>query len=233
MNLDSVLAEAARGINRQTTLEDTLDAIVCAAAYSLPGMDHVGISVASRDGSIETLAATDQLVWELDHLQYALNEGPCVHAIQAEPAVIVENLAHDHRWPRYTAAAAQRGVLSQMGLQLYLEEETLGALNMYSTTTATVDPGLRDAADLFAQYAALAMGRVRREVQLQHALRARKTIGQALGLIMERYKIDEARAFAFLTRASQTSNIKLRTIAKELVDQANAAADQKTGRDLR
>ena len=50
---------------------------------------------------------------------------------------------------------------------------------------------------------------------------------------MERYKIDEARAFAFLTRASQSSNIKLRTIAKELVDQANAAADHKTGRDLR
>jgi AmiR/NasT family two-component response regulator len=39
---------------------------------------------------------------------------------------------------------------------------------------------------------------------------------------MERYDMDEDRAFAFLVRASSHANIKLRVVAQELVDQHNA-----------
>jgi hypothetical protein len=39
---------------------------------------------------------------------------------------------------------------------------------------------------------------------------------------MERYEMNEDRAFAFLVRASSAGNIKLRAIAKELVDRRNA-----------
>jgi len=45
-------------------------------------------------------------------------------------------------------------------------------------------------------------------------------IGQAVGILMERHKLSEARAFQFLARASQTSNIKIRDLAQELVDTA-------------
>jgi AmiR/NasT family two-component response regulator len=38
---------------------------------------------------------------------------------------------------------------------------------------------------------------------------------------MERYAMDEDRAFAFLIRASSHRNIKLRAIAQELVDESN------------
>ncbi|MFL6002482.1 MAG: ANTAR domain-containing protein [Nocardioides sp.] len=38
---------------------------------------------------------------------------------------------------------------------------------------------------------------------------------------MERYQIDEDRAFQFLIRASQTGNIKLRAVAEELVTTTN------------
>src|SRR3954463_4225029 len=76
------LAESARLINTPQTLEETLDAIVRASLVSVAGFDHVGISLMHRDGTFETKAATDQLVWELDDLQYSMGEGPCVSAMR-------------------------------------------------------------------------------------------------------------------------------------------------------
>jgi AmiR/NasT family two-component response regulator len=74
---------------------------------------------------------------------------------------------------------------------------------------------------LFAVHAALALGRARRESQLSEALATRKVIGQAIGLLMARYRINEERAFQFLVRASSTSNTKLRDIAREVVREAD------------
>jgi AmiR/NasT family two-component response regulator len=69
------------------------------------------------------------------------------------------------------------------------------------------------------------MERAFKDEQLNEALATRNVIGQAIGMVMERYQMDEKRAFAFLVRVSSTSNIKLRLIAQELVDRAN---DEKT-----
>ena len=49
-------------MHSQHVLRSTLQAIVETAQRSLAGIDHAGVSVTHRDGRIETLAATDQLV---------------------------------------------------------------------------------------------------------------------------------------------------------------------------
>ena len=59
-------------------------------------------------------------------------------------------------------------------------------------------------------------------VQLRDALESRNTIGQALGMLMERQQVTTEQAFDILRRASQRENRKLREIASELVDQHNA-----------
>jgi GAF domain-containing protein len=231
-DLADALARAAREINSPHDLESTLDAIVHAAQRSLPGVEHVGISVVHRDGKIETQAGTDQLVWDVDGIQYELGEGPCLHAIEAvdSPVVVVDDLRHDQRWPRYVPRALERGVKAQLGLRLYTEDETLGALNLYSTDSDTIDPELVHVAELFATHAALALGRARREQSLNEGLASRKLIGQAIGIVMERYELDEDRAFGYLVRVSQHGNVKLRAVAQELVDQANGRRDEeKTG----
>jgi hypothetical protein len=38
---------------------------------------------------------------------------------------------------------------------------------------------------------------------------------------MERFGLDEDRAFAYLVRVSSRSNVKLRDVAKEIVDRRN------------
>lgn len=223
-DLAQALIDVAREINTTHDVDATLDAIVRTARGSLPGVDHVGISLLRQDGTIETVSGTDQLVWGLDSVQYSLREGPCYDAVVTGPVCVAGDLRHDGRWPNYAARAVERGVKSQMGLRLFLEEETFGALNLYSTSRDVLTPDVQHVAELFSAHAALALGRARQVEGLNTALQTRKVIGQALGIVMERYQLDEDRAFQFLIRVSSQSNAKLRDIAQELVDQANERA---------
>lgn len=216
-----MLADVARQINAPVDLTSTLEAIVRSATTSLAGIDHVGISMVHRGGRIETMAGTDQLVWDLDALQYELREGPCYESITKVPVLVANELRHDQRWPRYVPRAAKQGVQAQMGIRLFVEGETVGGLNLYSTQVDQIDPDVQHVAELFATHAALELGRARQTEDLNTALSTRKVIGQALGILMERYELNEDRAFQFLVRVSTHSNVKLRDIAQELVDQAN------------
>jgi GAF domain-containing protein len=215
----SALAEAARTIHREETLEETLGAIAGTARISVPGIDHAGISIITPNGGIETKAATDAVVWEFDRLQYDLGEGPCVSAMRGDPVISVPHARHDQRWPEFMPRALKLGLQSQLAVRLFLDEEgTMGALNLYSTSQEEIDPDAEHVAELFASHAAIALHQAREVEHLNHALESRKVIGQALGIVMERYELDETRAFAFLLRASSTSNIKLRAIAAQLVE---------------
>ena len=223
-DIGAALLRVTREMSEPRELQSTLDMIVETAARSLPGIDHVGITIASRDGEMETRAGTDDFVWELDRLQYELGEGPCMHAIGVDPVTTVEWASREQRWPRFMPLAVAKGLRSQMGMRLYTERETLGGLNMYSTSSDTIDPDAVHMAELFAAHASLALGHARREEQLSEALRTRKVIGQAIGILMERHDLDEDGAFAFLTRVSSHSNVKLRTVAQEVVDLRNEAS---------
>lgn len=222
------LADAARTINSPRTLGETLDAIVHAARVSVPGFDHVGISIVHGKDQIETKAATSQLVWELDGVQYRLMEGPCVSAMFEEPIVSVPALRHEQRWPRYVPEALQHGVRAQLGYRLYLDGHTMGGLNFYSTESDTVPDGACEVGELFAVHATVALGRAMEQDTLNIALTTRGLIGQAVGLTMARFEIPSARAFQYLVRASSTSNIKVRDIAEEVVSQANARYEPKS-----
>lgn len=221
----SALTEAAQSINQHRSLDQTLDAIVRAAQQTVPGFDHVGISIVhgknGASGRIETRAGTGSLVWEVDELQYKLHEGPCYDAITNGGITVMEDVALEQRWPTYVTEVAKLGLRAQMGLQLYTADETLGGLNFYALEPG-VDPDAIQLGELFATHAAIALGHARHQHQLKESVSSRQAIGTAVGIIMERYQISESRAFQFLVRASSTSNVKLRDVAQEVVDTANA-----------
>jgi GAF domain-containing protein len=217
------LAEAARTIGRVYSLEDTLAAIADNAQRSIPGIDHAGISTIDRHGKATTRAASDDLVRQLDDLQYSLNEGPCLDALRREHVVAAPDIKHDQRWPRYVATATRATPLkAQLAVQLYLDEDTsMGGLNLYSTQRDDIDPAAEHIARLFAAQAAAALGKAHEITGLSTALEGRTDIGKAIGIVMERYQMNVERAFAYLSRASSHGNIKLRDVAREIVDAAN------------
>ncbi len=223
-DVGQALAAAARALAEGQTLDETLQRIVEVAQESVPGFDHVGISTVDSKGRVQTRATTSTLVRTLDEVQYSLGEGPCIDSLRGADSVVAPALAQDRRWPRYVPAAVEEGVRSQLAIKLYLDEEgTLGGLNFYSTTSEEVDPLAEPIADLFATHAALALGNAREKETLNEALQTRQVIGQATGIVMERYKISAERAFDFLVRASSVGNLKLRDVAQELVDQRNGS----------
>jgi AmiR/NasT family two-component response regulator len=67
----------------------------------------------------------------------------------------------------------------------------------------------------------MALDYARQIDQLQQAVQSRQLIGQAVGLVMERYDLKDANAFAVLTRLSSERNIKLRAVAEEIVADKN------------
>jgi len=220
-DIATTLAQVAQDLNATLDLDASLSTLVNVAAKSLPDIDHVGITIAHRDGRMETRAATDEFVRSLDALQYDVGEGPCVYAMDAHPVVKVDHAEAEQRWPKFIPAAVQRGLRAQLGLQLYLEDHTLGALNMYSTSSETVSEETTHFAEIFASHAALVLGHARREDQLNNAIRSRQLIGQATGILMERYSLDADRAFDYLIRVSSHSNTKLRDVAQQLIDRSS------------
>jgi AmiR/NasT family two-component response regulator len=95
---------------------------------------------------------------------------------------------------------------------------------LYSRDRHAFD-GSFEVAELFATQAALVLGFSRTIQNLNHALGSRTVIGQAVGIVMERYGMDQTRAFDYLSRLSQNSNTKLRIIADNLVNEVAAGVD--------
>jgi GAF domain-containing protein len=217
------LASGVRSVTPRLGLQSTLHTLLESACTLFPEIDHAGISIAHRDGGIETVAITDDLVRQLDQLQYDLGEGPCLYAVTEDPVVIVEDVRDDQRWPRFVPAAVALGLRSQIGLRLYSNDETMGGLNLYSTSSDTIAPHTEPMAELFAAIAATVMGHARHEHDLAAALASRQVIGQATGIVMERYSMDEHRAFSYLLRVSSLSNVKVRDLAREMVDTARSS----------
>ena len=218
-DIGRAIAEAARTLYQPSSLDETLQLMAEVARDSVPGFDQAGISTVDAKGRITTRAATGDLVWTLDKVQYDLHEGPCYDSLAGAERVVAANLAEDARWPRYVPAAVEQGVRSQLAIKLYLDREgTLGGINFYSTTSPDVDPSAEPIAELFATHAALALGNARERQTLNEALMTRQVIGQATGVVMERYGITADRAFEFLVRASSVGNLKLRDIAQQLVE---------------
>jgi GAF domain-containing protein len=217
LTLAQALAEAAREINTRRPLEDVLSNLVNMAQRSLPGVDHVGISVVHTDGHIDTIAATDDLVLKFDQIQYELNDGPCLAAIRDEQIVVINHAEREQRWPLFTEQAVGLGLRSQMGLRLYADDKTFGGMNLYATSTEQIDVEVIQIASLFASHAALALGKAQIEDNLLHGMQTRQRIGVAVGVLMQQYDLDEERAFQYLARVSQNSNTKLRDVADEIV----------------
>jgi GAF domain-containing protein len=129
----------------------------------------------------------------------------------------VPDLAAEHRWPRFTRRAAGLAIASMLAVQLFVRGDDLGALNLFGAGPNAFDEESEHVALLFAAHAAVALAGAQAQEQLREAMGTRAVIGQAQGILMERFCIDDNRAFALLVRASQEGNRKLRDIAADVV----------------
>jgi GAF domain-containing protein len=216
-DLDTSLAEMALSIHEEETVEETVDRVLD-FARSAVDCSHAGVVFVHAKRHIESVASTDPLVDALHAREMELREGPDVSIAEDRTRVLVHDTAQDCRWPAWAAAAMDAGLRSMIGVRLYTSQRTLGSLNLYDSRPDHFAAEDLQVAHVLARHAALAMSRVQESAHLWRAIDARKLIGQAQGILMERYDLNEERAFEVLRRYSQNSNMKLRDVAQMVVD---------------
>jgi GAF domain-containing protein len=212
------MAELARTAASPRTVEEVLSDVTSTANELIPGVDTAGILLVGKAGKYESLAGTSELPHQLDELQMKYDEGPCVQAAIDDVIVRTDDFRTEDRWPSYAPAAVELGVLSGLSVKLYTANRTAGALNLFAFKPHAFDAEDETIAIVLAAHAAAAILASRQGEQLQSALTTRDRIGQAKGIIMERYGIDDLAAFQMLKRLSQDSNTRLVDIAQQVID---------------
>jgi hypothetical protein len=236
------LGRLAQALLVADTVDGVLKRVVYAAHFLIPHADVVSITLRLGDRDYYTPVETDPVGVELDELQYAYDEGPCLDAANAAGPAYAHSgdLADDGTWPTFGPKMAERGYSSILSTALLVRPEPepfTGALNIYGRERHRFDVFARDMAFVLATYASFAvaaardrarseetLAKVRTEAtNLHKALETRTVIGQATGILMARRGLTADEAFNVLSRASQHHNVKLVQLARLLAEHPDTA----------
>lgn len=128
------------------------------------------------------------------------------------------DMSTDQRWPEFAKQAYEAGVGSMLAFQLYVHEKNLGALHLYARSINAITDESENVGLMVAAHGATAYAEANQLEQLNESISTRDHIGQAKGILMERYKITPDQAFHLLSKVSQTTNRKLNAVADQLAD---------------
>jgi GAF domain-containing protein len=212
------MAELARAVAPPRSVEDVLSGVTAAAVELIPGVAAAGVLLITKGGKFETHGGTSELPHQLDVLQEKFQEGPCLEAAVDELIVRSDDFATESRWPRYSRAVLELGVRSGLSFKLYTSDRTAGALNLFGLEPNVFNSESEAIGSVLAAHGAAAILASRHGEQLKSALTTRDVIGQAKGIIMERFKVDVVRAFELLRELSQSENIRLVDVAQRIID---------------
>jgi GAF domain-containing protein len=225
-DLAASLTGLAGLLSGHRALEDTLVRVAEFAVQAIPGAHGAGLTLLEADRP-QTVVATADFVREIDDVQYALNEGPCVSAVAERRTFTSGNLGGEPQWPRFGPRVGRLGVHSALSLPLLLPDRVVGALNVYAHGRDVFDESAVRIGELFAPAAAVSvfnaqmLAQAERLVgQLQQAMTSRAEIDQAIGVLMSRSGGTAAEAFESLRSMSQSRSVKLAEVAHEVVGEA-------------
>lgn len=213
---DSELAESARQVAANPDVQDALQSVVDLAMASCECFG-ASVTLVGVNGGAETTATSAEIIEQADNLQYQFDEGPCLRAAEQGGIYLIVETAVEPRWPRWGPAVAAMGLHGVMSIHLFTDARVLGALNLYYTSVDDFTDDEIETARVVAAHASVALARLRSERDLWRAIDSRHLIGQAQGILMERFKLSPERAFSVLRRHSQQYNIKLHEVAATLV----------------
>jgi GAF domain-containing protein len=212
-----VFARLATELHDSDGVEETVEAVVEFAVRAL-NCNYAGVVFLARGGRPEVAAVSDPAIETLYEFQIDADEGPLIESLRDGSVVHIPDAKLETRWPRWSELVGGLGIHAVLHLPLVAADRTGGVLSVYSTTPAAFSDDDEAVAHILARHAAVALASARQEANLAQAVDARKLIGQAMGILMERFDLDADRAFEVLKRYSQDGNIKLREVAQQLVD---------------
>jgi GAF domain-containing protein len=218
----ALLRELTAALLDTTDFDEALTRLVTVARDTVPGVTWCGFTVL-RAGEPAGVAASDPRLAELDDLGHS-PESPAMSAIHRREMILSADLATEERWRTWTARARGLGVRGVLAAPVDVDEQVIGAINLYADTPDALTARRQLTAMLLAEHAGLLLAGVRgraRQValadEIDESLLQEGVVGQAIGVIMTQRGCPAPEALQVLRSAASALSIPLREVAERLV----------------
>jgi GAF domain-containing protein len=200
-------------------------AVFSANLLARPGEElYCNLMVVRRKRPVR-VACSSPRAREMDELQAAFGDGPCLAAIRTKTTIHVPDISAERRWPQYIQAVGVCGVRSILGVPLLVEGDSTAALNIYSSRPNRFGGEDIARAELFGAQSArtlsleLRLARLQKaRADLEAAMASRTAIDMAVGVVMAQNRCSQEAAMAILINASSSRNVKVRDIAAAVIE---------------
>lgn len=206
-------------------LSNFLDELAAFAARDISTQNKVLCGITLERGKRPiTVASSNAEARRMDEMQVGFDEGPCLDALRTNTLIHVTDLSTETRWPDYTNAVLEHGLLSVAAVPIALHDRARAAMNLFTGGPFGFDGEAISTALVYAKQIATALDlamRIAKQSELarhrQAAMESRTSIDIAVGIIMAQNNCSQDKAVEILKNASSHRNIKLRDLAVELV----------------
>jgi GAF domain-containing protein len=207
-----------------------VEVLTALAKETIAAATGAGISLIDGEGHRTSKGATSDVVLEADDLQYQLDSGPCLTSWAERRVVRIDDIEHDQRWARWSAAVRHLHLQSALSVPLGVGHRRLGAVKVYSELPSAFDDRAAELLQGFAATAALLLANVasmdnarQLSEDLRQALRARDTVQLAKGVVMHRDGLTEDAAFQVLVGEARRASREVRQVADQIVAAVDAS----------
>ena len=178
-----------------------------------------------EDGRLRFVTAVSQASGELERSQQEQQAGPCRDAYETGEVVRVDDVrAESTRWPEFSAIATRLAVAGVAGIPMRLDDQIIGALNLYSPeprqwsdVDIAVAGVLADVATSYVVNASKLRQQEQLSEQLQEALESRIVIEQAKGITAQQNSVSIDQAYQLMRGHARNNNASLRRVAEAIV----------------
>lgn len=211
------LADIAVQLEAESDVEAMLKRLVDAVVRVIDGADAACATLTDHDG-VSAVAWTAAFAGQADAARFSCGQCPSLDRRVGSGVVRIDDLTTDSRWPSFAAAASELGVRSMLSFRLGSSSRPVGSLTAYSHRRHAFPAQAVGVGRSLAIHASLALESHRKLTNLHLAMRTRDVIGQAKGILMERFQVDTETAFHILVSLSQRTNLKVHAIAARLAE---------------
>jgi len=198
-----------------------LEAIAALARRMIADCDAAGLAAIAK-GRTWSIAASDEIVLEVDLVQYDTGEGPCLDALRTMQVIRLDIADASESYPHFAPGALDAGIRTVLSVPAIWNAEAVGTLNLYSkASNAFRGAEALTAAEQFASYAAETivtspLYEMSRELvgDVIASLATAELVGQALGILCAQTGYDRGEAFAELAESARLRGESLRETAE-------------------
>ncbi|WP_433169238.1 GAF and ANTAR domain-containing protein [Kribbella sp. CA-247076] len=209
-------ADFAVRLHDSSSATETVEAVVQFAVPAI-GCSHAGVALQDADGVITIGTVSSEVPGALYAAQIEHGDGPVIAAIQQNVVLHIPSAAAETRWPAWSRRAVALGLGSVVHIPLRAGTSPLGALSLYKQAGNAFSDDDLAIAHVLARHAAVAVATAQRREDMSDRVDARKLVGQAMGILMERHDLDSDQAFAVLRRYAEEQGLKLQNVVEQLI----------------